>query len=122
MGGEYRVSPHTVQDPDDDEFGDLPNFTSLDPVDEAYVGEGRELAAGPDEAEAMALAERRTAARPDRWVNHAVAGEKYVDFVRGRRDTAQLGPQPVRRGRGSVGFFCSDAGLAGSLLVTVWAS
>lgn len=42
---QYRSSLHTVQDPDDDRVGDLPNLISLDPVDEAYVGEGRELAA-----------------------------------------------------------------------------
>lgn len=87
LDGQYRVSLHTVQDPDDDEFGDLPNLMSLDPVYEAYVGEGRELGASQDEAEAIALAEQLTTARPDRWVNHAVAGDAYQDFVRGRRDT-----------------------------------
>ncbi|MEV4517166.1 hypothetical protein AB0K00_50460 [Dactylosporangium sp. NPDC049525] len=87
MDGQYRVSLHTVQDPDDDEFGDLPNLMSLDPVDQDYVGEGRELGASQDEAEAMALAEQLTAAQPDRWVNHAVAGDEYMDFVRSRRST-----------------------------------
>ncbi|GAA2712991.1 hypothetical protein [Actinoplanes palleronii] len=43
---------------------------SLDPVDEAYVGEGRELGLSEDEAEAISLAEHLTDARPDRWVNH----------------------------------------------------
>ncbi|GAA3248190.1 hypothetical protein ACFO1B_39230 [Dactylosporangium siamense] len=88
MDGQYRVSLHTVQDPDDDEFGDLPNLMSLDPVDQEYVGEGRELGASQDEAEAIALAERSTTAQPDRWVNNAVAGDEYMDFVRSRRDTA----------------------------------
>lgn len=87
MDGQYRVSLHTVQDPDDDEFGDLPNLMPLDPVDEDYAGEGRELGASQDEAEAMALAEQLTTAQPDRWVNHAVAGDEYMDFVRSRRNT-----------------------------------
>ncbi|GAA3260771.1 hypothetical protein ACFO1B_55990 [Dactylosporangium siamense] len=65
-----------MQDPDDDEFGDLPNLMSLDPVDQEYVGEGRELGASQDEAEAIALAEQLTTAQPDRWVNHAVAGRR----------------------------------------------
>jgi len=86
---QYRISLHTVHDPDDDRTGDLPNFISLDPVDEAYVGEGRELGVREDEAEAMSLAEHRTDARPDRWVNHAVAGEEYIDYVRSRRDSTR---------------------------------
>ncbi|WP_327002722.1 hypothetical protein OHA72_47760 [Dactylosporangium sp. NBC_01737] len=87
MDGQYRVSLHTVQDPDDDEFSDLPNLMSLDPVDQDYVGEGRELGASHDEAEAIALAEQLTTAQPDRWVNHAIAGDEYTDFVRSRRNT-----------------------------------
>ena len=89
MDRQYRISLHTVQDPDDDRVGDLPNLTPLDPVDEAYVGEGRELACSENEEEAMALAERLTDAYPDRWVNHGVAGEEYMDYVRSRRDPAQ---------------------------------
>ncbi|MEU8659889.1 hypothetical protein [Actinoplanes philippinensis] len=87
MDGQYRISLHTVQDPDDDRFSDLPNLTSIDPVDEAYVGEGRELGLTDDEAEAISLAERLTDAHPNRWVNHATAGEEYIDFVRSRRDS-----------------------------------
>lgn len=86
--GRYRISVHTVQDPGDDQVRDLPNLISLDPVDEEYAGEGRELGVVQDEAEAMSLAERLTDARPDRWVNHAVAGEEYMDYVRSRRDEA----------------------------------
>ena len=89
MNKRYRISLHTVQDPDDDRVGDLPNLISLDPIDEAYVGEGRELGLSEDEAGAISLAERLTDARPDRWVNHAVAGEEYIDYVRSRRDPAQ---------------------------------
>lgn len=89
MKSQYRASLHTVQDPDDDRVGDLPNLISLDPVDEEYVGEGRELALSEDAEEAIALAERLTDAAPDRWVNHAVAGEEYMDYVRNRRDPAQ---------------------------------
>jgi hypothetical protein len=87
MTGQYRISLHTVQDPDDDRVSDLPNLISLDPVDEAHVGEGQELSLSEDEAEAISLAEHLTDARPDRWVNHAVAGEEYIDYVRSRRDS-----------------------------------
>ncbi|MET8154408.1 hypothetical protein ACIBSW_34010 [Actinoplanes sp. NPDC049668] len=87
--GQYRISVHTVQDPDDDGVGDLSNLISLDPVDEEYVGEGREVGVTEDEADAVSLAEHLADARPDRWVNHAVAGEEYMDYVRSRRDDAQ---------------------------------
>ncbi|BCY08974.1 hypothetical protein [Actinoplanes sp. L3-i22] len=89
MNRQYRISLHTVQDPDDDRVGDLPNLISLDPVDEAYVGEGRELARSEDAEEAMALAERLADADAQRWVNHAVAGEEYMDYVRSRRSPDQ---------------------------------
>jgi hypothetical protein len=89
MNRQYRISLHTVQDPDDNRVGDLPNLISLDPVDEAYVGEGRELSVSENEEEAISLAEHLTDARPDRWVNYGVAGEEYMDFVRSRRDRAQ---------------------------------
>ncbi|GIE76418.1 hypothetical protein Aph02nite_23680 [Actinoplanes philippinensis] len=89
--GRYRISLHTVQDPDDDRFGDLPNLVSIDPVDEAYIGEGRQLGISEDEAGAISLAEGLTGAHRDRWVNHAMAGEEYIDFVRSRRDSA---PKP----------------------------
>lgn len=86
MDSTYRVSLHTVEDLDDVEHGaDLPEFPSLDPVDEAYVGEGRELGSSTDEEQALALAERLTGAAPDRWVNFGVAGEEYLDLVRSRR-------------------------------------
>ncbi|GAB7038506.1 MULTISPECIES: hypothetical protein [Catenuloplanes] len=89
MNGQYRISLHTVHDPDDDRVGDLANLISLDPVDEAYVGEGRELTLSEDAEEAMALAERLTDANPGRWVNHAVAGEEYMDYVGTRRNPAR---------------------------------
>ncbi|BCY10029.1 hypothetical protein [Actinoplanes sp. L3-i22] len=92
MNRQYSVSLHTVRDPDDDRVGDLTNLVSLDPVDEDYVGEGRELGLSEDEEEAIALAEQLTDARPDRWVNHAVAGEEYRDYVRSRRDPARGKP------------------------------
>jgi hypothetical protein len=81
----YRISVHTVQDLDDEGFADLSEFPALDPDDEQYVGEGRELGRSADEAEAIELAERLTDAVPDRWVNFAVAGEEYLDFIRSRR-------------------------------------
>jgi hypothetical protein len=89
MNRQYRVSLHTVQDPDDDQIGDLPNLLSLDPVDEEYVGEGRELGVSDDETAAITLAERLANASPDRWANAAVAGEDYMDYVRSRRETAR---------------------------------
>ncbi|QFU91654.1 hypothetical protein [Amycolatopsis sp. YIM 10] len=85
MSGQYRISLHTVRDLDDDRFGDLAEFPSLDPVDEEHVGEGRELGRCADAEEAIALAERLAGAAPDRWVNFAVAGEEYLDLVRARR-------------------------------------
>ncbi|MGC7103019.1 hypothetical protein ACPZ19_50875 [Amycolatopsis lurida] len=85
LRGQYRISLHTVQDLDNDRFADLAEFPSLDPVDEEYVGQGRELGRSTDEEEAIALAERLTGAMPDRWVNFAVAGEEYLDLVRTRR-------------------------------------
>jgi hypothetical protein len=84
MGAQYRISLHTVRDLDDDRFGDLAEFPPLDPVDEEYVGEGRELGRSADEEEAIALAERLVGAAPDRWVNFAT-GEEYLDLVRARR-------------------------------------
>ena len=65
MNMQYRISLHTVQDPDNDRVGDLPNLISLDPADEAYVGEGRELGVSEDAEEAISLAEHRADARPD---------------------------------------------------------
>jgi hypothetical protein len=56
----------------------------VDPVDEQYVGEGCELGRTTDEREALQLAEQLTGAAPDRWVNFAVAGEEYLDFIRAR--------------------------------------
>ncbi|NMO57681.1 hypothetical protein HH310_41765 [Actinoplanes sp. TBRC 11911] len=38
MNKQYRVTLHTVQDPDDDRVADLSKLLSLDPVDEAYAG------------------------------------------------------------------------------------
>jgi hypothetical protein len=83
--GRLRVSLHTVGDPDDDSIGDLANLLSLDPVDEDYVGEGRELGSVDEPPDAIELAQRETGAAPDRWVNAGVVGEEYGDFVRARR-------------------------------------
>lgn len=87
----HSVSPHTVQDPDDDQSRDLPQFISLDPVDEDYVGQGGELGRAADEAEAMSLAEQLVDATPDRWVNVGVAGDEYQDLVQARRGDAPAG-------------------------------
>ena len=96
QNGRYRISVHTVQDPDDDRVRDLPDLISLDPADEEYIGEGRELGVTKDEAEAISLAEHLTEARTDRWVNRGVAGEEYLDHVRSRRDDAQAATRPTK--------------------------
>jgi hypothetical protein len=88
ISGRYRVSVHVVQDLEDDRRGDLAESPSLDAVDEQYAGEGRELGSSADEEDAISLAERLAGAEPDRWVNFAVAGEEYMDFVRARRGPA----------------------------------
>jgi hypothetical protein len=85
MDGRYRVSLHTVQDPDDDQVGDLAELLSLDPADEKYVGEGRELGCVAGQEQAMELAERIAGASADRWVNFSVAGAEYRDLVQSRR-------------------------------------
>ncbi|MEJ3748640.1 hypothetical protein WEI85_35840 [Actinomycetes bacterium KLBMP 9797] len=84
MRGQYRISLHTVQDPDDDQVGDLTELLSLDPADEEYVGEGRELGCVADQEQAIDLAERLADASPDRWVNFSMAGEEYQDLLRTR--------------------------------------
>ncbi|MFC4148586.1 hypothetical protein ACFO0M_20215 [Micromonospora mangrovi] len=84
-GDRYRVSVHTVEDPADENFRDLANLLSLDPLNEDYVGQGRELALVASESEAIEQAETLTGARPDRWVNFGVAGEDYADLVRSGR-------------------------------------
>jgi hypothetical protein len=81
----YRISLHTVRDLDDEHFADLSNFPPLDPEQEEFVGQGREVGRGVDEVEAIALAERLTGAAPERWVNFSMAGEEYLDVVRSRR-------------------------------------
>lgn len=90
-GDRYRVSVHTAEDPDDEYFGDLDNLPPLASEDEDYVGQGRELALVTDGPEAIDLAEWLTGARPDRWVNHGVAGEDYTDLVRARRNESRAG-------------------------------
>ena len=87
-GDRYRVSVHTVEDPDDESFRDLHNLMSLDPLEEDFVGQGRELVLVADELEVIEQAERLTGTRPDRWVNFGAAGEDYADLVRSRRGGA----------------------------------
>ncbi|WP_326561213.1 hypothetical protein [Micromonospora sp. NBC_01796] len=84
----YRVSMDTVQDPDDENFQNLSNLMPVDPTEEDYVGEGRELARVADEAEAIAYAESLAGAHPDRWVNFGMTGAEYADLVRSRRPHA----------------------------------
>ncbi|GIJ50447.1 hypothetical protein Val02_73330 [Virgisporangium aliadipatigenens] len=86
--GGYRVSLHTVADPDDEHALDLANLLSLDPVDEEFVGEGRELGRAADAESAIDLAERLTDAVGGRWVNATLAGEEYAELVRARRSAA----------------------------------
>jgi hypothetical protein len=83
-GEGYLVSVHTAEDLDG-QHADLAEFPSVDPADEEYVGQGRALGHMLDEREALQLAEQMTGAASDRWVNFGVAGEEYLDYVRGRR-------------------------------------
>jgi hypothetical protein len=88
-GDRYQVSVHTALDVDDEHVRDLVNLPPLGgSVDEEVVGDGVELGLVADEVDAMALAERLTGARADRWVNFGVAGDDYADFVRARRSGA----------------------------------
>jgi hypothetical protein len=86
IGADYRISVHTVEDLDG-QHADLAEFPSVDPVDEEYLGQGRELGRTTDVQEALELAERLSGAVPGRWVNFAVAGEEYLDYLRARRQT-----------------------------------
>lgn len=88
---QYRVSLHLARDPDDEYFRDLPNLLLLDPDEEDYVGEGRELARVSDPEAAIEQAETLAGAASDRWVNFGVAGEDYADLVRSRRNAASGG-------------------------------
>ncbi|GAA3760167.1 hypothetical protein GCM10022225_52120 [Plantactinospora mayteni] len=84
-GGQYRVAVHLGRDPDDESVRDLANLLPLDPAEEQYVGEGRELALVPDPETAITQAETLADAVPGQWVNCGVAGEGYADLVRSRR-------------------------------------
>lgn len=84
----YRVSLHVVEDLDG-QHADLAEFPSLDPVDEEHAGQGRELGRTEDELAALQLAEQLAGARPDRWVNVAMAGDEYLDHVRSGREAAE---------------------------------
>jgi hypothetical protein len=87
-GQGYRVSLHVVEDLDG-RHADLAEFPSLDPVDEEYAGQGRELGRSEDELAALQLAEQLAGARPGRWVNFAMAGDEYLDYVRAGREAAE---------------------------------
>src|SRR5690349_7692185 len=89
MYGQYRVSLHTVQDLGFGKPTELWESLSLDPIDEAYIGEGRELGTSTDEDAAVLLAERLTSATSNRWVNYAMAEDDYIDYVRSRQNTTQ---------------------------------
>lgn len=75
-----EVAVNTRLDLDDDRFGDLPNL----PPPPSGPEESR-LGRTDDPEQALLIAERHPAVSPDRWVNVAVAGDDYRDFVRSRR-------------------------------------
>jgi hypothetical protein len=80
-GESYRISVHTVEDLDG-RHADLAELPSVDPVDEQYVGEGRELGHTTDEREALRFSEQMTSAVPT-WRRTA---------RRAGHHTATLGP------------------------------
>lgn len=57
---ECRPQRIPSRDVDDDQAGDLAELRSLDPVDQQYVGEGRELGRTTDQKQAILLAETLT--------------------------------------------------------------
>lgn len=72
---------HEVYDDGDESFLDVGEFTRLDADDDD------EPAARADTLdEALALAEQRFGARPDRWVNEGVVQDEYLDYLRGQND------------------------------------
>lgn len=62
-------------------FCDVAEFPPLDPDEEAS---GRAIGTVTDPVDALDLAERELGAAQDRWVNHGVIGDEYVDH-RARR-------------------------------------
>ncbi|MFP8906237.1 hypothetical protein [Streptomyces atacamensis] len=74
----FVVRLHTVEDTGGEDFRDLLEFPPLDP-DEEF---GREIAVVNDPSNAMAVAEDRTGALREKWVNAGMAGEEYRGYVR----------------------------------------
>jgi hypothetical protein len=79
----YRVILYTVEDVGGEHFCDLGEFPPLSPGDEEYFGE--EVATTVEAPDALAMAEERTGAVQGRWVNHGIAQDEYLDFVRAGR-------------------------------------
>ncbi|CAL9479305.1 hypothetical protein SUDANB106_03026 [Streptomyces sp. enrichment culture] len=75
------VTLHTVEDAGGEDFCDLLEFPPLDP-DEEF---GQEIAVVEDPPKAMAIAEDRTGALREKWVNAGMAGDEYRDYVRAGR-------------------------------------
>jgi hypothetical protein len=88
-GDRYRVAVHSAQDLGDELRCDLDSLPPLGvSAGEEYVGAGAELGLVAAEDDAIAMAERRVGARADLWVNFAVAGDEYADFIRARRSSS----------------------------------
>jgi hypothetical protein len=104
-----------------DEVADLPSLMSWTRVDEAHVGEGRELAASRNEAEAVALAEQLTTqplgqprSRLRRTYGLRPKPAKHHRPARSTRSTTKVAPEPSF-GATAVGGSSAE-GLAGAVL------
>jgi hypothetical protein len=80
----FRVVLHTSADVGSEHFCDLMEFPALD-LDDEDEEFGREIAEVATAVDALAIAEARTGAIRDRWVNGGMAQDEYRDFVRAGR-------------------------------------
>ncbi|WP_042427272.1 hypothetical protein [Streptacidiphilus anmyonensis] len=78
----FGVVLHTSADVGSEQFCDLVEFPPLALGDEEF---GREIAEVRAAVDALAIAEARTGAVRDRWVNGGIARDEYRDFVRAGR-------------------------------------
>ncbi|WP_431676096.1 hypothetical protein [Kitasatospora sp. KL5] len=79
-----KVVLHTSADIGGEHFYDLVEFPPLGPEDEDHEF-GQEITTSADALDALTIAEARTGAVRDRWVNCGVAQDEYRDFVRAGR-------------------------------------
>lgn len=90
----YEIHLHSVEDIGDESFCDLGEFPPLDPDDERAEF-GLLITTADDPLTALNAAERHTGAVRGRWVNAAMSGDEYRDFVlAGRPATASPDGHP----------------------------